>query len=201
MADHGRRTKFSLVPIIFGTLKSTFYAMLFAMPLALCGAIYVSHFTTPGFKRAIKPIVEIMAAVPSVVIGFLILLWLAPLLGKWLVAVFASFLTIPAVFVIFMLLWQGLRRYDWAKRVEHGYEFLVLMPVILLGGAVGRAGWRTRWKHGSSAAISRSGSSTSLRQALRPAEQPGRRFGPGIRRDSHHLLDFRRRAVETFPTA
>ncbi len=132
----GDEPKFSLVPIIFGTLKSTCYAMLFALPLALCAAIYVSHFTTPGFKRAIKPIVEIMAAVPTVVIGFLILLWLAPLMGRWLVAAFAGMLTIPAAFVAFMLLWQGLRRYDWAKRVEHGYEFLVLVPVILLGGAV-----------------------------------------------------------------
>ena len=132
----GDEPKFSLVPIIFGTLKSTCYAMLFAMPLALCGAIYVSHFTTPGWKRAIKPTVEIMAAVPSVVIGFLILLWLAPLLGKWLVAAFASMLTIPVVFLVFLLLWQGLRKYDWAKRVEHGYEFLVLVPVILLGGVL-----------------------------------------------------------------
>ena len=50
---------------------------------------------------------EIMAAVPSVVIGFLILLWLAPLMGKWLVAAFASLLTIPAVFLLFMVLLAG----------------------------------------------------------------------------------------------
>jgi phosphate transport system permease protein len=129
----GDEPKFSLVPIIFGTLKSTFYAMLFALPLALAGAIYVSYFTTPGFKKTIKPIVEIMAAVPSVVIGFLILLWLAPLMGKWLVAVFVSFITIPVVFLIFMACWQLVRKYDWAKRIEHGYEFLVLAPVIVAG--------------------------------------------------------------------
>jgi len=92
--------KFSLVPVIFGTLKSTLYAMLFAVPLALFSAVYVSHFTTPGFKRAIKPVVEIMAAVPTVVAGFLILLWLAPLMGKWIVAVFAALLTLPVTFVL-----------------------------------------------------------------------------------------------------
>ena len=47
----GDEPKFSLVPIIFGTLKATFYAMLFALPLALAAAIYVSYFTTPGLKE------------------------------------------------------------------------------------------------------------------------------------------------------
>lgn len=125
--------KFSLVPVIFGTFKSTIYAMLFAAPLALFSAMYVSHFTMPAFKRAIKPVVEVMAAVPTVVIGFLILLWAAPLVGRWIVGVFVSLLTIPVTFVIFMLFWQLVRRYDWAKWVENGYEFLVLVPVIVLG--------------------------------------------------------------------
>ena len=56
--------------------------MLFAVPLALFSAMYVSHFTTPGFKRTIKPIVEVMAAVPTVVVGFLILLWAGPAGGQ-----------------------------------------------------------------------------------------------------------------------
>ncbi len=129
----GDEPKFSLVPIIFGTLKSTLYAMCFAVSLAIPSAIYVSHFTTPRFKRAIKPVVEIMAAVPSVVIGFLILLWLAPLMGQWLMAVFAGMLTLPVTFVIFMIFWSRIRKFDWAKRLEHGYEFLVLAPVIISG--------------------------------------------------------------------
>jgi len=131
--------KFSLVPVIFGTFKSTIYAMLFAVPLALFGAMYVSHFTTPAFKRTIKPLVEIMAAVPSVVIGFLILLWAAPLMGRWIVAVFAALLTLPAAFIAFMFVWQLLRRFDWAKRFENGYEFLVLVPVLLMGATL--AAW------------------------------------------------------------
>ena len=99
--------KFSLVPLVFGTLKGTFYAMLFAGPLALFGAAYVSYFTTPGFRRMIKPLVEIMATVPSVVIGFLIALWLAPILERWILAFFVSLVTVPAVFVGFMVLWQA----------------------------------------------------------------------------------------------
>ena len=56
--------KYSLVPLLFGTFKGTFYAMLLAVPLSLLGAIYVSQFTTPRFKAMIKPVVEIMAASP-----------------------------------------------------------------------------------------------------------------------------------------
>ncbi|HXV21179.1 MAG TPA: ABC transporter permease, partial [Desulfuromonadales bacterium] len=63
--------KFSLTPLIFGTLKGTFYAMLLAVPLALFGAIYTSQFGSPRLRQMIKPTVEIMAAIPSVVIGFL----------------------------------------------------------------------------------------------------------------------------------
>ena len=128
--------KFSLVPLVFGTLKGTFYAMLFAGPLALFGAAYVSYFTTPGFRRMIKPLIEVMATVPSVVIGFLIALWLAPILERWILAFFLSLVTVPAVFVGFMVLWQLARRLDWAKRVENGYEFLVLLPVLAAGVAV-----------------------------------------------------------------
>ncbi|MBN2579874.1 MAG: ABC transporter permease subunit [Pirellulales bacterium] len=143
----GEEPKFSLVPVIFGTLKATVYAMLFAVPLALFGAVYVSYFTSPGWKNTIKPVVEIMAALPSVVIGFLILLWFAPLLGRWIVAVFTAMVTIPFVFFLFLLAWQGVRKLHWAKRVEHGYEFLVLVPVMVAGAglACAAAGPLERW--------------------------------------------------------
>jgi phosphate transport system permease protein len=131
--------KFSLVPLLFGTFKGTFYAMLFAVPLALFGAAYCSYFAAPAFRRMIKPVVEVMATVPSVVIGFLIALWLAPIVANSLLAFFVSLLTIPAVFVAFLLLWQLLRRWRSMRRIENGYEFLVLFPVLLIG--IGLAVW------------------------------------------------------------
>ncbi len=128
--------KYSLVPLMFGTLKGTFYAMLFAVPLALLSAAYTAHFTTPAFKNTVKPVVEIMAAIPSVVIGFLVALWLAPILERWVITVFLAMLTIPAMFLAFMSLWQFVRRFDFAKRWENGYEFLAVAPVILSGVAL-----------------------------------------------------------------
>lgn len=142
--------KFSLAPLLFGTLKGTFYALLLAAPIALFGAAYVSYFTTPWFRQTIKPVVEIMATVPSVVIGFLIALWLAPIVERWILAFFASLVAVPVTFLVFMVLWQLVRRFDWAKRVENGYEFLALMPVLLLGVAMaaGLAGPLENWFFG-----------------------------------------------------
>ena len=128
--------KMSFVPLISGTLKGTVYAMLFAVPLALFGAAYTSQFTTPALRRVIKPVVEIMAAVPSVVIGFLIALWLAPIIERWLLTLFLSLLTVPAVFLLFMFFWWAVRQFDWAKRVENGFEFVVVTPVLVAGVAL-----------------------------------------------------------------
>jgi phosphate transport system permease protein len=131
--------KMSFVPLISGTLKGTVYAMLFAVPLALFGAAYTSQFTTPPFRRVIKPVVEIMAAVPSVVIGFLIALWLAPIVERWLLALFLALVALPVVFLLFMLFWWAVRQFDWAKRVENGYEFVVVAPVLVAGIALAAA--------------------------------------------------------------
>jgi hypothetical protein len=68
--------KFSLTPLIFGTIKGTVYALLIAVPLALLGALYVSEFMHPTVKGYVKPVIEVMAALPSVVLGFLAGLWL-----------------------------------------------------------------------------------------------------------------------------
>src|SRR5712692_2306229 len=71
--------KFSLTPLLYGTLKGTLYALLIAVPLALLAALYASEFMHPEVKAYVKPVVEIMAALPSVVLGFLAGLWLAPI--------------------------------------------------------------------------------------------------------------------------
>ena len=78
--------KMSLWPLIFGTLKATLYAMLFSVPLALLAAIYVSQLAPSWIQATVKPTVELMAAVPSVVVGFLAALWLAPRLETALFA-------------------------------------------------------------------------------------------------------------------
>ena len=89
--------KFSLVPLIFGTIKGTLYAMLFAVPLAVLAALYTSQFADPALRAKIKPTVEIMAALPSVVIGFLAGLYLASVVERNLVAVLLMMPLMPLV--------------------------------------------------------------------------------------------------------
>jgi phosphate transport system permease protein len=125
--------KLSLTPLIFGTLKGTLYAMVFAIPLALLGAIYTSQFMGPRMKKFVKPAIEIMAAIPSVVIGFLAGLWLAPLMDKGIVSVFIGALVIPLFVFFSILLWNKLRTKPLLKGISVGYEFLLLVPALLLG--------------------------------------------------------------------
>ena len=128
--------KLSLTPLIFGTLKGTFYAMIFAVPLALGGAIYTSQFCNGRFRQYIKPMVEVMAAIPSVVIGFLAALWLAPLVEASVLSFILALLFFPLSFVVAVVLWQLLRRHTPLKRFGRGYEFLMMLPVLLLAGAL-----------------------------------------------------------------
>jgi len=128
--------KLSLTPLIFGTLKGTIYAMIFAIPLALLGAIYTSQFLNQRIKSVVKPAVEIMAAIPSVVIGFLGGLWLAPLLDKSLVGFFLSLVLIPGAVLLFIFFWRRIRPASLLDRATYGHEFVFLIPAVLLGGAV-----------------------------------------------------------------
>ena len=100
--------KFGLWPIMFGTLKGTIYAMLLATPLAVLGAIYTAMFMRPNIRAVVKPVVETMAAFPTVVLGFLAGLWFAPLLEQIFPAVVAMFLLIPLAVVLVCIGWQFL---------------------------------------------------------------------------------------------
>lgn len=131
--------KLSLTPLIFGTMKGTFYAMIFAVPLALLGAIYTSQFLGTRLKKYIKPAIEIMAAIPSVVIGFLAGLWLAPLLDKSIVSFMIALLIIPFCLALFILIWRRIGSVAAMNRMAMGKEFLLLVPALILGAYLSHA--------------------------------------------------------------
>ena len=87
--------KYSLVPLAFGTLKAAFYAMLLAAPLAICGAIFTGYFMAPTMRSKVKPLIELMEALPTVVLGFLAGLWLAPFVEQNLLGVFSILIVLP----------------------------------------------------------------------------------------------------------
>jgi len=98
--------KLSLIPLIVGTLKATIYALLFGVPLALLAAIYTSEFMKPWLKSKVKPVVELMASLPSVVLGFLAGLVIAPFVENIVPIVIASLATIPLACLLGAYVWQ-----------------------------------------------------------------------------------------------
>jgi phosphate transport system permease protein len=73
----GGTPKYSLLPLLIGTFKVTLVALLIALPVAIGAAIFTSEFSNQVVRELIKPAVEILAGIPSVVIGFFALMVLA----------------------------------------------------------------------------------------------------------------------------
>lgn len=124
--------KLSLAPLIFGSIKGTVYALLFAIPLAILAAIYTSQFMHPSLRNYIKPTVEIMAALPSVVLGFLAGLWLAPMIEDMVPAVLLMLTVIPILIVLCSFIWRKFPQ-RIRSRMHPGVESLALLPIIILG--------------------------------------------------------------------
>jgi phosphate transport system permease protein len=130
-ANNDFEPKYSLVPLVFGTLKAAFYAMLFAMPLALMGAIYTAYFMAPPMRQLVKPAIELMGALPTVIVGFLAGLWLAPAVEKNLAAIFLTLLSLPLTVFTFSYCWQFLPE-KYQQRFREGWDAAILVPVIVL---------------------------------------------------------------------
>src|SRR5690625_7275716 len=74
--------------------------MLFATPLAILGAVYSAYFMSPRLRQVVKPSIEIMEAVPTVILGFLAGLWFAPFVESHLPAVFSILFLMPLALII-----------------------------------------------------------------------------------------------------
>lgn len=122
--------KYSLVPLSFGTLKAAFYAMLLAAPLAICGAIFTGYFMAPMMRRKVKPLIELMEALPTVVLGFLAGLWLAPFVENNLLGIFSVLVLLPTSILLMSFVWVQLPN-DLRHRIPDGWEAGILVPVIV----------------------------------------------------------------------
>lgn len=124
--------KFSLTPLAYGTLKGAIYALFFAIPISILGALCVSQFMHPSLRNTIKPTIEIMAALPSVVLGFFAGLWLAPVLEKIIPAVFTMPIILTLLTILSVFAWHKTPR-GIKGRFKHGTELFFLIPVIIIG--------------------------------------------------------------------
>ncbi|TVR44112.1 MAG: ABC transporter permease subunit [Planctomycetota bacterium] len=130
-------SKYGMLPLIFGSLKATFFAMMFAVPVAIMAAIYTSEFLQPKMKSKVKPTIEMMASLPSVVLGFLAGLVVAQFIEDIVVAVLMAFFTVPFTFLLLSQIFQTLSA-PVRMRIAR-WRFLVLilsLPIALYMAAL-----------------------------------------------------------------
>jgi phosphate transport system permease protein len=133
------------------------FSLLFGVPIALLAAIFTSEFLDPRTKARVKPVVEMMASLPSVVLGFLAALVFAPVVADMLGVCLAAFVTIPGAFLAGAYVWQllphrlTLRLQQW----RFAFMFLSVPAGILAALALGPvmektcfAGDTMRWMDG-----------------------------------------------------
>lgn len=129
--------KLGLWPLVFGTLKATFYSMLFGAPLALLAALYTSEFLQPRFKARIKPTIEMMASLPSVVLGFLAGLVIAPMVEGIIPQLITTIYVLPLVVLTGAYLWQLLPPKTGIRLSK--FRFFVILLLAIPAGVA--AGW------------------------------------------------------------
>ncbi len=131
-----------LSPLAWGTLKAALAALLFAIPVALGAAIYSALFMSARLRSRIKPALEMMEAIPGVVVGFIAGLILAPWVERHLASALVLIIWLPLSAALAGLLWQ------WAKtrlrrRLPLSWAGLWLVPWLAVMVAI--ALWLAPW--------------------------------------------------------
>jgi phosphate transport system permease protein len=132
-ASENYETKFSIMPLIVGSLKASFLALFVAIPLALGAAIYTSYFADPAVRQYLKPAIEMLEAVPSVVIGFIAAVWMVPIAEEFLLSVILFIVSLPILLVTAALLQSRVAKV-LDDKFDRRWEILVIiLAVVLLG--------------------------------------------------------------------
>jgi phosphate transport system permease protein len=103
--------------------------MMVAVPLAIMGAIYTAYFMAPLMRQYVKPTIEIMEALPTVILGFLAGLWLAPFLESHLPGVAVLIFMMPVGVLVFSYAWHRLPK-KIRTLVPDEWQALLLIPVV-----------------------------------------------------------------------
>ena len=135
----GQIQKYNIIPLLVGTLKVTLIGLFFAVPLAVGAAIYVSQLARPRVRETVKPVIELLSGIPSVVVGFFALLIMASVLqsifgyqtrlNAFVAGITLGFAVIPVIFSI---------SEDALTSVPRAYTQAAL--------ALGASRWQTAWQ-------------------------------------------------------
>ncbi len=96
--------KFGVLPLVCGTFLTAGIAMLLSVPLSLLIAIYLAEYASERFRRVFKPVVEMLAGIPSVLYGYFALLFVTPLLQKFIPSLSDFNALSPGIVLAFMVL-------------------------------------------------------------------------------------------------
>lgn len=141
--------KFSLVPLIFGTLKATFYSMLIAGPIAILAAIFGSEFLSRSWRGRFKPLIELMASVPSVVLGFIGAMVLAPIMRDSLFWILLSVAMTIFLFLLAAHFWMLIPVSRSIPLRHYRLPLMFLIPPLAIGLAAWISGTLERWIFGT----------------------------------------------------
>lgn len=130
-----QETKYSIVPLLIGSLKASFLALLIAIPLATFSAVYTGFFAPARLRNWMKPSIEMLEALPSVIIGFIAAVWLAPLAEQFLLSLILFILLIPLVLLIFAFVHQPLVKV-LPQHFKEGWELPVIACLLILNGVL-----------------------------------------------------------------
>lgn len=130
--------KYSITPLLLGSLKAALYALIIAVPLAVSAALFTAHFMSEGLRVRVKPVLESLAALPTVVLGLIAGLWFAPWLEEHFLEFVISLFLLPLSLVLASMLW----RLSPAGRGESrltGSELLLAVVFMLASLALAQA--------------------------------------------------------------
>jgi phosphate transport system permease protein len=96
--------RFGVLPLVAGTTLVSLIAMLVALPMGLLSAIYLSEYASPALRRVVKPVLELLAGIPTVVYGYFALLFVTPLLQRFLPALAGFNALSPGIVMGIMIL-------------------------------------------------------------------------------------------------
>ncbi|MBL8300217.1 MAG: ABC transporter permease subunit [Rhodanobacteraceae bacterium] len=121
----------TLLPLVAGSFKAAFYALSVAAPLALGAAIWCARFAAPRLRQLLKPLFELLEAVPVVVLGLVAALLLAPWLAQRVLALAIFVAALVPVLAASGALWQHAAPRRW-QRALVGHEVGLSLPVLVL---------------------------------------------------------------------
>jgi ABC-type uncharacterized transport system permease subunit len=125
--------KYNIMPLLIGSAKASLLALLVAIPLALGSAIYVGYFAPRVIQRTLKPMIEVLEAIPSVAIGLIAAIWLVPLTEAALLSFLLFIVLLPVMLLsahgVFLLAkWFGLKHIFVS--MELGLQVFLILALV-----------------------------------------------------------------------